>query len=158
MQIAILVLLVAVLVLAILVLVKVSYNKTLIESLAQTVAKVYDFADKLDTSVEALMLWMKDNKAEYKGLLSKIIESQTSANAMLTKILESLPSSGTTIVDEDGKVINTLAFSQRKGERELKVVQSDQTKVEVNEKEVTFLLNLKTGSLEFILLWSLSCS
>lgn len=135
MQIAILVLLVAVLVLAILVLVKVSYNKTLIESLAQTVAKVYDLADKLDTSVEALMLWMKDNKAEYKGLLSKIIESQTSANAMLTKILESLPSSGTTIVDEDGKVINTLAFSQRKGERKLKVVQSDQTKVEVNEKK-----------------------
>lgn len=135
MQIAILVLLVAVLVLAILVLVKVSYNKTLIESLAQTVAKVYDLADKLNTSVEALMLWMKDNKAEYKGLLSKIIESQTSANAMLTKILESLPSSGTTIVDEDGKVINTLAFSQRKGERKLKVVQSDQTKVEVNEKK-----------------------
>lgn len=41
----------------------------------------------------------------------------------------------TTIVDEDGKVINTLAFSQRKGERKLKVVQSDQTKVEVNEKK-----------------------
>lgn len=135
MQIAILVLLVAVLVLVILLMVKVSYNKTLIESLAQTVAKVYDFADKLDTSVEALMLWMKGNKAEYKGLLSKIIESQTSANAMLTKILESLPSSDTTIVDEDGKVINMLAFSQRKGERKLKVVQSDQTKVEVNEKK-----------------------
>jgi predicted PurR-regulated permease PerM len=134
MQIAILVLLVAVLVLAILVLVKVSYNKTLIKSLAQTVAKVYDFADKLDTSVEALMLWMKDNKAEYKGLLSKIIESQTSANAMLTKILESLPSSGTTIVDEDGKVINTLAFSQRKGERKLKVIQPSQQEVVTDEE------------------------
>lgn len=135
MQIVILILLAAVLVLVILLMVKVSYNKTLIKSLAQTVAKVYDLSDKLDTSVEALMLWMKDNKAEYKGLFSKIIESQTSANAMLTKILESLPFSGTTIVDEDGKVINTLAFSQRKGERKLKVVQSDQTKVEVNEKK-----------------------
>lgn len=126
MQIAIIVLLVAVLVLAILIMVKVSYNKTLIKSLAQTIAKIYDLTDKLDTSVEALMFWLKNGRAEYKELLSKIIESQTSANAMLAKILESLPSSGTTIVDEDGKVINTLAFSQRKGERKLKVIQPQQ--------------------------------
>lgn len=135
MQIAILILLIVILALNILVLVRVSYIKTLIESLAQTVAEVRGFTYKLDTSVEAFILWMTENKAEYKGFFSKIIEYQTSANAMLTKILESLPSSGTTVVDEDGKVINTLAFAQRKGERKLKVVQSDQTKVEVNEKK-----------------------
>ena len=73
MQIVILILLVAVLVLVILLMVKVSYNKTLIKSLAQTVAKVYDLSDKLDTSVEALMLWMKDNKAEYKGFSLRLL-------------------------------------------------------------------------------------
>ena len=135
MQIAILVLLVAVLVLAILILVKVNNTKNQVEDVAHNLFKVYSTVDKLFTSFESFTLWMSDSKAEYRGILSKIIESQTSANAMLTKILESLPSSGTTIVDEDGKVINTLAFSQRKGERKLKVVQSDQTKVEVNEKK-----------------------
>ena len=138
MQIAILVLLAAVLVLAILILVKVNNTKNQVEDLAHNLFKVYSILEKHNTSFEAFSLWMSDSKAEYRGILSKIIESQTSANAILTKILESLPSSGTTIVDEDGKVINTLAFSQRKGERKLKVVQSDQTKVEVNERSDFF--------------------
>ena len=37
-------------------------------------------------------------------------------------------------LDEDGKVINTLTFSQRKSERKLKVVQPKQSKVDVDEK------------------------
>lgn len=134
MQIAILVLLAAVLVLAILILVKVNNTKNQVEDLAHNLFKVYSILEKHNTSFEAFSLWMSDSKAEYKGILSKIIESQTSANAMLTKILESLPSSGTTIVDEDGKVINTLAFSQRKGERKLKVIQPSQQEVVADEE------------------------
>lgn len=57
-----------------------------------------------------------------------------SNSQLLTKILENTQQSGTTILDEDGKVINTLTFSQRKSERKLKVVQPKQSKVDVDEK------------------------
>lgn len=135
MQTAIIVLLVIVIVLLVTVLVGIFNNRTLVTSLAQTIALIFERCESLIITSSETVGRAQANHAETKEFLSRIIEMEVSNSQLLTKILENIQQSGTTILDEDGKVISTLAFSQRKNERKLKVVQSNQTKVEVDEKK-----------------------
>lgn len=139
MQIAIIVLLVIVIALLVAVLISIfnsrTLSKSLSKSLATAIAIIYEHLESLETSSSEIVGRAQANHAETKEHLSRILEMEVSNSQLLTKILENIQQSGTTILDEDGKVISTLAFSQRKNERKLKVVQSNQTKVEVDEKK-----------------------
>ena len=134
MQIAIIVLLAVVLALLIAVVIGVTNNRVLMTSLAQTVALIYERCESLAISSSEIVGRIQGNHAEVKEQQARILMMEVSNSQLLTKILENVQQSGTTILDEDGKVINTLTFSQRKSERKLKVVQSKQSKVDVGEK------------------------
>lgn len=134
MQIAIIVLLAVVIALLIAVVIGVTNNRVLTTSLAQTIALIYERCESLILSSSEIVGRIQGNHAEVKEQLARILEMEVSNSQLLTKILENVQQSGTTILDEDGKVINTLTFSQRKSERKLKVVQSKQSKVDVDEK------------------------
>lgn len=134
MQIAIIVLLAVVLALLIAVVIGVTNNRVLMTSLAQTVALIYERCESLAISSSEIVGRIQGNHAEVKEQQARILMMEVSNSQLLTKILENVQQSGTTILDEDGKVINTLTFSQRKSERKLKVVQSKQSKVDVDEK------------------------
>ena len=138
MQIAIIVLLAVVIAMMVAVLISIfnsrALSKSLSKSLATALAVIYEHCESLETSSSEIVGKAQANHAEIKELLSRILEMEVSNSQLLTKILENTQQSGTTILDEDGKVINTLTFSQRKSERKLKVVQSKQSKVEVDEK------------------------
>lgn len=135
MQIAILSLLIIAVALLIVVVVGIINNRVLTTSLAQTIALIYERCESLAVTSSEIVGRAQANHAETKELLSRTLEMEVSNSQLLTKILENIQQSGTTILDEDGKVISTLEFSQRKNERKLKVVQSKQTKVEVDEKK-----------------------
>lgn len=134
MQIAIIVLLAVVIALLIAVVIGVTNNRVLMTSLAQTVALIYERCESLAISSSEIVGRIQGNHAEVKEQQARILMMEVSNSQLLTKILENVQQSGTTILDEDGKVINTLTFSQRKSERKLKVVQSKQSKVDVDEK------------------------
>lgn len=134
MQIAIIVLLAVVIALLIAVFIGVTNNRVLTTSLAQTIALIYERCESLILSSSEIVGRIQGNHSEVKEQLARILEMEVSNSQLLTKILENVQQSGTTILDEDGKVINTLTFSQRKSERKLKVVQSKQSKVDVDEK------------------------
>lgn len=138
MQIAIIVLLAVVIAMMVAVLISIfnsrALSKSLSKSLATALAVIYEHFESLETSSSEIVGKAQANHAEIKELLSRILEMEVSNSQLLTKILENTQQSGTTILDEDGKVINTLTFSQRKSERKLKVVQSNQSKVDVDEK------------------------
>lgn len=134
MQIAIIVLLAVVIALLIAVVIGVTNNRVLMTSLAQTIALIYERCESLAISSSEIVGRIQGNHAEVKEQLARILMMEVSNSQLLTKILENVQQSGTTILDEDGKVINTLTFSQRKSERKLKVVQSKQSKVDVDEK------------------------
>lgn len=134
MQIAIIVLLAVVIALLIAVVIGVTNNRVLMTSLAQTIALIYERCESLAISSSEIVGRIQGNHAEVKEQLARILMMEVSNSQLLTKILENVQQSGTTILDEDGKVINTLTFSQRKSERKLKVVQSNQSKVDVDEK------------------------
>jgi predicted PurR-regulated permease PerM len=134
MQIAIIVLLAVVIALLIAVVIGVTNNRVLTTSLAQTIALIYERCESLILSSSEIVGRIQGNHSEVKEQLARILEMEVSNSQLLTKILENVQQSGTTILDEDGKVINTLTFSQRKSERKLKVVQSKQSKVDVDEK------------------------
>ena len=134
MQIAIIVLLAVVIALLIAVVIGVTNNRVLTTSLAQTIALIYERCESLAITSSEIVGRIQGNHSEVKEQLSRILEMEVSNSQLLTKILENVQQSGTTILDEDGKVINTLTFSQRKSERKLKVVQSKQSKVDVDEK------------------------
>lgn len=138
MQIAIIVLLAVVIAMMVVVLISIfnsrALSKSLSKSLATALAVIYEHCESLETSSSEIVGKAQANHAEIKELLSRILEMEVSNSQLLTKILENTQQSGTTILDEDGKVINTLTFSQRKSERKLKVVQSNQSKVDVDEK------------------------
>lgn len=138
MQIAIIVLLAVVIAMMVAVLISIfnsrALSKSLSKSLATALAVIYEHCESLETSSSEIVGKAQANHAEIKELLSRILEMEVSNSQLLTKILENTQQSGTTILDEDGKVINTLTFSQRKSERKLKVVQSNQSKVDVDEK------------------------
>lgn len=134
MQIAIIVLLAVVIALLIAVVIGVTNNRVLTTSLAQTIALIYERCESLILSSSEIVGRIQGNYSEVKEQLARILEMEVSNSQLLTKILENVQQSGTTILDEDGKVINTLTFSQRKSERKLKVVQSKQSKVDVDEK------------------------
>lgn len=134
MQIAIIVLLAVVIALLIAVVIGVTNNRVLMTSLAQTIALIYERCESLAISSSEIVGRIQGNHAEVKEQLARIFMMEVSNSQLLTKILENVQQSGTTILDEDGKVINTLTFSQRKSERKLKVVQSKQSKVDVDEK------------------------
>lgn len=130
MQIAILSLLVIAVALLIVVVVGIINNRVLITSLAL----IYERCESLAITSSEIVGRIQGNHADVREQLARILEMEVSNSQLLTKILENTQQSGTTILDEDGKVINTLTFSQRKSERKLKVVQSKQSKVEVDEK------------------------
>lgn len=134
MQIAILSLLVIAVALLIVVVVGIINNRVLTTSLAQTIALIYERCESLVITSSEIVGRIQGNHADVREQLARILEMEVSNSQLLTKILENTQQSGTTILDEDGKVINTLTFSQRKSERKLKVVQSKQSKVEVDEK------------------------
>lgn len=134
MQIAIIVLLAVVIALLIAVVIGVTNNRVLMTSLAQTIALIYERCESLAISSSEIVGRIQGNHAEVKEQLARILMMEVSNSQLLTKILENVQQSGTTILDEDGKVINTLTFPQRKSERKLKVVQSKQSKVDVDEK------------------------
>lgn len=134
MQIAIIVLLAVVIALLFAVVIGVINNRVLTTSLAQTIALIYERCESLAISSSEIVGRIQGNHAEVKEQLTRILMMEVSNSQLLTKILENVQQSGTTILDEDGKVINTLTFSQRKSERKLKVVQSKQSKVDVDEK------------------------
>lgn len=138
MQITIIVLLAVVIAMMVAVLISIfnsrALSKSLSKSLATALAVIYEHCESLETSSSEIVGKAQANHAEIKELLSRILEMEVSNSQLLTKILENTQQSGTTILDEDGKVINTLTFSQRKSERKLKVVQSNQSKVDVDEK------------------------
>ena len=134
MQIAIIVLLAVVIALLIAVVIGVINNRVLTTSLAQTISLIYERCESLAISSSEIVGRIQGNHAEVKEQLTRILMMEVSNSQLLTKILENVQQSGTTILDEDGKVINTLTFSQRKSERKLKVVQSKQSKVDVDEK------------------------
>ena len=134
MQIAIIVLLAVVIALLIAVVIGVTNNRVLTTSLAQTIALIYERCESLILSSSEIVGRIQGNHSEVKEQLARILEMEVSNSQLLTKILENVQQSGTTILDEDGKVINTLTFSQRKSERKLKVVQSKQSKLDVDEK------------------------
>lgn len=134
MQIAIIVLLVIAIALLIAVVIGVANNRVLITSLAQTIALIYNLCESLAISSSETVERIQGNHADVKEQLARILEMEVSNSQLLTNILENTQQSGTTILDEDGKVINTLTFSQRKSERKLKVVQSKRSNVEVDEK------------------------
>lgn len=130
MQIAILSLLVIAVALLIVVVVGIINNRVLITSLAL----IYERCESLAITSSEIVGRIQGNHADVREQLARILEMEVSNSQLLTKILENTQQSGTTILDEDGKVINTLTFSQRKSERKLKVVQSKQSKVDVDEK------------------------
>lgn len=130
MQIAILSLLVIAVALLIVVVVGIINNRVLTTSLAL----IYERCESLAITSSEIVGRIQGNHADVREQLARILEMEVSNSQLLTKILENTQQSGTTILDEDGKVINTLTFSQRKSERKLKVVQSKQSKVEVDEK------------------------
>lgn len=134
MQITILSLLVIAVALLIVVVVGIINNRVLTTSLAQTIALIYERCESLVITSSEIVGRIQGNHADVREQLARILEMEVSNSQLLTKILENTQQSGTTILDEDGKVINTLTFSQRKSERKLKVVQSKQSKVEVDEK------------------------
>ena len=134
MQIAILSLLVIAVALLIVVVVGIINNRVLTTSLAQTIALIYERCESLSITSSEIVGRIQGNHADVREQLARILEMEVSNSQLLTKILENTQQSGTTILDEDGKVINTLTFSQRKSERKLKVVQPKQSKVDVNEK------------------------
>ena len=134
MQIAILSLLVIAVALLIVVVVGIINNRVLTTSLAQTIALIYERCESLVITSSEIVGRIQGNHADVKEQLARILEMEVSNSQLLTKILENTQQSGTTILDEDGKVINTLTFSQRKSERKLKVVQPKQSKVDVDEK------------------------
>lgn len=134
MQIAILSLLVIAVALLIVVVVGIINNRVLTTSLAQTIALIYERCESLEITSSEIVGRIQGNHADVREQLARILEMEVSNSQLLTKILENTQQSGTTILDEDGKVINTLTFSQRKSERKLKVVQPKQSKVEVDEK------------------------
>lgn len=134
MQIAILSLLVIAVALLIVVVVGIINNRVLTTSLAQTIALIYERCESLVITSSEIVGRIQGNHADVREQLARILEMEVSNSQLLTKILENTQQSGTTILDEDGKVINTLTFSQRKSERKLKVVQPKQSKVDVDEK------------------------
>lgn len=134
MQIAILSLLVISVALLIVVVVGIINNRVLTTSLAQTIALIYERCESLEITSSEIVGRIQGNHADVREQLARILEMEVSNSQLLTKILENTQQSGTTILDEDGKVINTLTFSQRKSERKLKVVQPSQSKVDVDEK------------------------
>lgn len=134
MQIAIIVLLAVVIALLIAVVIGVTNNRVLTTSLAQTISLIYERCESLAISSSEIVGRIQGNHADVREQLARILEMEVSNSQLLTKILENTQQSGTTILDEDGKVINTLTFSQRKSERKLKVVQPKQSKVDVDEK------------------------
>lgn len=134
MQIAILSLLVIAVALLIVVVVGIINNRVLTTSLARTIALIFERCESLILSSSEIVGRIQGNHADVKEQLARILEMEVSNSQLLTKILENTQQSGTTILDEDGKVINTLTFSQRKSESKLKVVQPKQSKVEVDEK------------------------
>lgn len=134
MQIAILSLLVIAVALLIVVVVGIINNRVLTTALAQTIALTYEHCESLAITSSEIVGRIQGNHADVREQLARILEMEVSNSQLLTKILENTQQSGTTILDEDGKVINTLTFSQRKSERKLKVVQPKQSKVDVDEK------------------------
>lgn len=134
MQIAILSLLVIAVALLIVVVVGIINNRVLATSLAQTIALIYERCESLAITSSEIVGRIQGNHADVREQLARILEMEVSNSQLLTKILENTQQSGTTILDEDGKVINTLTFSQRKSERKFKVVQPKQSKVDVDEK------------------------
>lgn len=134
MQVVIIVLLVVAIALLIAVVIGVTHNRVMTTSLAQTIALIYERCESQALSSSEIVGRIQGNHAEVKEQLARILEMEVSNSQLLTKILENVQQSGTTILDEDGKVINTLTFSQRKSERKLKVVQPKQSKVDVDEK------------------------
>lgn len=134
MQIAILSLLVIAVALLIVVVVGIINNRVLTTALAQTIALIYERCESLVITSSEIVGRIQGNHADVREQLARILEMEVSNSQLLTKILENTQQSGTTILDEDGKVINTLTFSQRKSERKLKVVQPKQSKVDVDEK------------------------
>lgn len=134
MQIAILSLLVIAVALLIVVVVGIINNRVLTTALAQTIALIYERCESLAIASSEIVGRIQGNHADVREQLARILEMEVSNSQLLTKILENTQQSGTTILDEDGKVINTLTFSQRKSERKLKVVQPKQSKVDVDEK------------------------
>lgn len=134
MQVVIIVLLVVAIALLIAVVIGIINNRVLTTSLAQTIALIYERCESQALSSSEIVGRIQGNHAEVKEQLARILEMEVSNSQLLTKILENVQQSGTTILDEDGKVINTLTFSQRKSERKLKVVQPKQSKVDVDEK------------------------
>lgn len=135
MQVVIIVLLVVAIALLIAVVIGVTHNRVMTTSLAQTIALIYERCESQALSSSEIVGRIQGNHAEVKEQLARILEMEVSNSQLLTKILENVQQSGTTILDEDGKVINTLTFSQRKSERKLKVVQPKQSKVDVDEKK-----------------------
>lgn len=75
---------------------------------------------------------------------SKLVESHTvitQIHSIVSEVLKSMPRENSIIVDEEGKVIETLQFSQRAQKRQLKVVHpaNTETGVEVEQqKEIPF--------------------
>lgn len=134
MQVVIIVLLVVAIALLIAVVIGVTHNRVMTTSLAQTIALIYERCESQALSSSEIVGRIQGNHAEVKEQLARILEMEVSNSQLLTKILENVQQSGTMILDEDGKVINTLTFSQRKSERKLKVVQPKQSKVDVDEK------------------------
>lgn len=130
MQIAILSLLVIAVALLIVVVVGIINSRVLVTSLAL----IYERCESLAITSSEIVGRIQGNHADVREQLARILEMEVSNSQLLTKILENTQQSGTTILDEDGKVINTLTFSQRKSERKLKVVQPKQSKVDVDEK------------------------